>query len=126
MSKVIKEIIVVEGKNDTLKLKEFFDCDTIETHGLGLNTDTIEFIAKANAARGVILLCDPDNSGEKIRQKLNDAIPGLKNAFIMKEDARTAKKVGVEHASREILEEALGNLITYKEYKNGLTMADLY
>ncbi len=123
---MIKEIIVVEGKNDTLRLKEFFDCDTIETHGLGLSKDTIEFIRKANDARGIILLCDPDDPGEKIRRKLNDAIPGLKNAFIMKEDARTAKKVGVEHASKETLEEALGNLITYKEYENGLTMADLY
>ena len=123
---MIKEVIVVEGKNDTRRLQEFFDCETIETHGLGLSKETIAFIRKVNEARGVILLADPDSPGEKIRQKINEAVPGLKNAFIMKEDARTAKKVGVEHASKEVLEEALQNLITYKEYENGLTMADLY
>ena len=31
MKQHIKEIIVVEGKNDTNTLQSFFDCDTIET-----------------------------------------------------------------------------------------------
>ena len=103
---MIKEIIVVEGVNDTKRLRSFFDVETIETHGLGLNKDTIELIRKLNENRGVILLLDPDHPGEKIRNTLNEKIPGLKNAFVMKEDARTSKKVGVEHASKEILEEA--------------------
>ena len=30
--KKIKEVIVVEGKNDTNHLKEFFDVETIETN----------------------------------------------------------------------------------------------
>ena len=38
---MIKEVIVVEGANDTKRLKSFFDVETIETHGLGLNTETI-------------------------------------------------------------------------------------
>ena len=29
----MKEILVVEGKNDTNVLKSFLDCDTIETNG---------------------------------------------------------------------------------------------
>lgn len=33
MKQHIKEIIVVEGKNDTNTLQSFFDCDTIETGG---------------------------------------------------------------------------------------------
>ena len=35
--KKIKEIIVVEGKSDTALLKELFEVDTIETHGLALD-----------------------------------------------------------------------------------------
>ena len=123
---MIKEVIVVEGKNDSRRLQEFFDCETIETHGLGLDRDTIGFIRKVNDARGVILLLDPDSPGEKIRRRLNEEIPGLKNAFIMKDDARTSKKVGVEHASKEALEEALNNLLTYGAYEETLTMNDLY
>ena len=125
-SEAIKEVIVVEGKNDTRRLRDFFECETIETHGLGLDKETVEFIRKVNATRGIILLLDPDSPGEKIRKKLNEEIPGLKNAFILKEDARTARKVGVEHASKEVIEEALNNLVTYKGYEEGLTMVDLY
>ena len=113
--KTIKEVIVVEGKNDTNHLKDFFNVDTIETNGLGLNKETIELIKEINAKRGVILLLDPDTPGEKIRKRLNDIIPGLKNVFLLKEEARTKKKVGVEHASKETIEKSLENIITYKK-----------
>lgn len=123
---MIKEVIVVEGKNDTKRLKSFFECETIETNGLGLNKETIDYIKEINDKRGIILFLDPDTPGEKIRKRLNDEIPNLKNAFVLKEDARTLKKVGVEHASKEVLEEALNNLITYKDIEDSLTMNDLY
>lgn len=125
MLEKIKEVIVVEGKNDTKRLKSFFDVDTIETHGLGLNKQTIEFIKEINDKRGVILFLDPDSPGEKIRKRLNEEIPGLKNAFVFKERARTNKKVGVEHADKEVLLEALDNLCTYGQSKETITMSDL-
>ena len=123
---MIREFIVVEGKNDTKRLRSFFDVETIETNGMALNKETIAFIKEANEKRGVILFLDPDAPGEKIRKKLNDEIPGLKNAFVMKEDARTKKKVGIEHASKEILEEALNNLITYGDYKDTLSDEEFF
>lgn len=123
---MIKEVIVVEGKNDTRRLQEFFDVDTIETHGMGLSRETIEYIREVNEKRGVILFLDPDSPGEKIRNRLNSEISGLKNAFVMKEDARTKKKVGIEHASKEILEEALNNLISYKEIKESLSDEEFF
>ena len=123
---MIKELIVVEGKNDTKRLQSFFDVETIETHGLGLNRQTIELVKEANEKRGVILFLDPDTPGEKIRKKLNDEIPNLKNAFILKEDGRTSRKVGIEHASKEVLEEALNNLITYTDSKSSISMQEFY
>lgn len=36
----IKEIIVVEGKNDTNVLQSCIDCDTIETNGTHLSVET--------------------------------------------------------------------------------------
>lgn len=118
---MIKEVIVVEGSNDTKKLQSFFDVETIETHGLGIKKETIELIKKVNENRGVILLLDPDTPGEKIRTKINNEIPNLKNAFLLKENARTKKKVGVEHASKQIIEAALNNLVTYSDDKNSLS-----
>lgn len=120
----IEEVIVVEGKNDSLNLKRYFEVDTIETHGLGLNKETIEYIREINKTRGVIVFTDPDSAGENIRRKLNYEIQGLKNAFVLKEDARTRKKVGIEHASKEVIEEALNNLITFRESKETLSYSD--
>ncbi|MBQ6333462.1 MAG: ribonuclease M5 [Erysipelotrichaceae bacterium] len=123
---MIKEVIVVEGVNDTKRLQSFFAVDTIETHGLGLKKETIELIRRINEERGVILFLDPDTPGEKIRNRLNEEIKGLKNAFVMKEDARTRKKVGIEHADKEVLEEALKNLVTYGEVKETISHEEFY
>ena len=60
---MIRQIIVVEGKNDTKRLKSFFDVETIETHGMGLGKETIEVVRKANETRGVILFLHPDAPG---------------------------------------------------------------
>lgn len=115
--KTIKEVIVVEGKHDTAKLKQYFICDTLETSGNHLSSNLLKTISEINQTRGIILLLDPDHVGERLRHKINQAIPGLKNAFILKEYARTKKKVGIEHASYQDLENCLNNLVTYT-YQN--------
>ena len=70
------------------------------------------------------MFLDPDTPGEKIRNKLNNEIPNLKNAFVLKENARTKKKVGIEHADKETLQQALENLITYSNDKESLSQSD--
>ncbi len=111
----IQEVIVVEGKNDTAVLKNYFECDTIETHGTCLSEFTLRLIEQMQKKRGVIIFTDPDYPGEKIRTQINQKVKGCKNAFVPKEFAKTDKKVGVEHASKEILEDALKNCVTFEE-----------
>jgi len=121
----IKEIIVVEGKNDTKNLQRFFDCDTIETHGTCLSKWTLSYIKKAQKTRGVIIFTDPDAPGEKIRAQINEKINGCKNAFIPKNKAKTTKKVGIEHAKQADLEASLSHLMTFdKDYVSSLTYND--
>ena len=114
----IKEIIIVEGKNDTNTLQSYFECDTIETHGTHLSKRTLKMIEMANQKRGVIIFTDPDAPGEKIRSTINQCVKGCKNAFIDRKKAKTTKKVGVEHASKEDLYESLTHLMTYTEELN--------
>ena len=123
---MIREVIVVEGVNDTKRLQSFFEVDTIETHGLGLSRETIELVRQAKEKRGVILFLDPDTPGEKLRTRLNKEVPGCKNAFVFKEDARTRKKVGIEHADKKTLKEALANLITFSDKKETLSREEFY
>lgn len=105
----IKEIIVVEGKDDTTAIKRAVEADTIETNGSAINEETIEKIKLAHAARGVIVFTDPDFPGQKIRQTITAHVPECKHAFIPKEDAlhKYGKGVGVEHASPEVIRNAL-------------------
>lgn len=121
----IQEVIVVEGSNDTKKLQSFFDVETIETHGTHLNKTTLKLIEKVQKDRGIIIFTDPDAPGEKIRTMINQYVEGCKNAFVFKQDARTSKKVGIEHASKDILEQSLNHFITYQtEPKETLSLND--
>lgn len=105
----VKEIIVVEGKDDTTAIKRALDADTIETNGSAINQETIEQIKLAQKTRGVIVLTDPDFPGQKIRNTIKEQVPGCKHAFIEKADAthKLGKGVGVEHAHPEVIRLAL-------------------
>lgn len=105
----IKEIIVVEGKDDVSALRRAVDADIVITSGLGLTKEKIEEIRALSQRRGVIVFTDPDFPGGKIRHILKDAIPGLKHAYISKDDARCPKtgRLGVEYASPEAIIHAL-------------------
>lgn len=113
----IKEVIVVEGKNDANKIKSIVDCDVIETSGTHLSKQVMKTLKLMQEKRGIIVFSDPDYPGEYIRNKINAEIPGVKHAFIQKDKAKTSKKVGVEHASKEDILEALQHLLTYHEIK---------
>lgn len=118
----IKEIIVVEGKNDTAKIKQAVEADTIETNGSEISPETLKKIQTAQARRGVIVLTDPDFPGEKIREMIRANIQGVKHAFLEKEMAKAKGKkgIGIEHASVEAIRQALSAVrteqISDKEY----------
>ena len=90
----IKEIIVVEGKDDTTAVQQAVYADTIETNGSAINAEIIEKIRLAQETRGVIILTDPDYPGQKIRHTISEQVPGCKHAFIPKEKAITKERKG--------------------------------
>lgn len=110
----VQEIIVVEGKDDTARIKLAVEADTIETNGSALDEATIQRVMKAHETRGVIVLTDPDFPGGKIRDTLTQRIPTIKHAFVRKEDCQspTGGSLGVEHASPETIRQALENVQT--------------
>lgn len=110
----IQEIVVVEGKDDTRRLQEVLDVDTIETIGSAINEKILMQIERAQEARGVIIFTDPDFSGEKIRKTIMEVVPQAKHAFLPRKQAKPRKKrsLGVEHASDEAILEALKKVMT--------------
>lgn len=103
----IKEIIVVEGRDDTRAIKNAVDCQTIETHGFGISNETMSKIKKAYDSQGIIIFTDPDFAGNEIRKKLTKEFPDAKQAYISRNDAKKNTNIGVENASSDIIIDAL-------------------
>lgn len=113
--KKIKEVIVVEGRDDTKRIKQAVDCDTIETRGSAIDEETINLIKKLDKKRGVIVFTDPDFSGERIRKIITREVPDAKHAFVDRKKSVPTKSdgsLGVEQASVETIREALKNVYT--------------
>ncbi|PTI39851.1 ribonuclease M5 [Staphylococcus succinus] len=109
----INEFIVVEGRDDTERVKRAVECDTIETNGSAINKEILDVIAQAFETRGVIVFTDPDFPGDKIRNTIQKNIPGVKHAYIDKEKAKNKRgKIGVENAKLSDIKEALMNVST--------------
>lgn len=106
---MIKEMIVVEGKADTAAVQRAVEADTLETGGSAVDEEILERIRLAQQKRGVIVLTDPDYSGERIRRIIRQAVPGCKHAFIPRDSAIKNGKVGVEYASPETICTALAD-----------------
>lgn len=104
---MLKETIVVEGKNDAAAVRRAVEADVIITSGFGINKGILDRIRTAQEKCGVIVLTDPDFMGEKIRKIISDRIKGVRHAFIPREEARAEGDVGVENASPESILKAL-------------------
>ncbi|WP_010531227.1 ribonuclease M5 [Lentibacillus jeotgali] len=115
----IKEVIVVEGRDDTSKIHQSVEADTIETNGSAVNASVIKQIRHAQAKRGVIIFTDPDYPGNRIRHIVDQAVPGCKHAFLPRDDARARhshnKSLGIEHASAEAIKTALRSVYSISE-----------
>lgn len=112
----IKEVIVVEGKDDTKRIQLAVEADTIETNGSAIDKRTLEQIEHAQEVRGVIVFTDPDFPGEKIRKTISENVVGVKHAFLTVGEARPKYKgsLGIEHASVEDIRKALEGLYEEK------------
>src|SRR5699024_10504332 len=103
----IKEIIVVEGKNDTLKIKQAVQADTIESNGTAVSESTLVMIRHAQKKCVVIIFTDVYYPGERIRHITSASVAGCKHAFLPKKEAdygKSTNSIGGEHASVEAIQ----------------------
>ena len=135
---MIKEIIVVEGRDDVTAVKRALDAELITTGGFGFPKGVMERIKAAQKRRGVIIFTDPDFAGEKIRKKkqrdntvrirkkIAQEVPGCKHAFLPREEAKKDGDIGIENASPESIIKALNKVRTESsEKRNEFGQVDL-
>lgn len=123
---MLKEVIVVEGKQDIVAVKKALDADCIATHGFNLAPETLNLIDKAYKKRGIVILTDPDSAGERIRRFLTKRFPEAKHAYVPRAKATAHGDIGIEQASIEAITDALAKLqCSQMEVKVEFTLQDL-
>lgn len=113
--KKIKEVIVVEGKDDTKQIAKAVNADTFETNGSALSSSDLKQLAELQKTRGLIVFTDPDFNGERLRKMISRAIPGVKHAFIRRDQGvpdEAHGSLGVEHANPAVIKAALEHVYT--------------
>ena len=92
--------------------------DTYETNGSALSATDLERLKKLQKTRGLIVFTDPDFNGERLRKMISAAVPGVKHAFIRRDQGVpdvAHGSLGVEHAAPEVIKAALAHLYTQEE-----------
>lgn len=120
---MIKEVIIVEGKDDVAAVKKAVDAEIIITGGLGFGDELIEKIKVVAKKRGVIIFTDPDFAGEKIRKMISNKVENCKHAFLSKDKATKDGNIGIENAKPHDIIDALNSARTEsverrKEFSN--------
>lgn len=140
----LKETVVVEGKYDLMRLREFIASPIITTEGFRIFADKEkQFLIREIAAKnGIILMTDPDKAGQVIRSFLNGVadksrirhcyVPLVKGVEKRKVAPSKDGLLGVEGLSAEVLADALrrcgAEIIgeERKEQKEEITKLDLF
>lgn len=104
---MIKEVIVVEGKDDVSAVKAAVDAEVITTNGFGYGKELIDLLKKLAKRRGLIIFTDPDFVGDRIRKDISGQIKGCKHAFLTQSKAARDIDIGIENAKPEDIKEAI-------------------
>ena len=111
----LSQALVVEGRDDVAAVSEACEALIIPTHGFGITSETWSLIEKAYKEKGLIILTDPDFSGEEIRRKLTARFPEAIQAYVAKCDALSGADIGIENASPEVIKAALSQALELSE-----------
>ncbi|WDM02914.1 DUF4093 domain-containing protein [Alicyclobacillus cycloheptanicus] len=104
---VVPEIVVVEGLHDRQAVERAVTADVWVLGGDRIARKTLSELRRAAHRRGVIVFTDPDGAGERIRRRVDEAVPGCRHAFLPRSAAVSARGIGVEHAAPEDIARAL-------------------
>lgn len=138
----LKEVVIVEGKYDKIKLSQILDALIIDVGGFNIfkNKEKVQMIKKLADKNGVLILTDSDHAGFMIRNYLNGIIPQdkIKNAYIpdiigkekRKKTYSKERKLGVEGVDDKIILDAINKVSLKKEEKTNnikeVTKMDFY
>ena len=119
-------ILVVEGKEDKALLANFVKSPIVTINGLDYDFPMIEVLKKCCNYQRIIVLTDPDDAGEKIRQNLINRGLKIENAFILNNISVRGKKHGVAECDLNEITKALHPYICSSKEKVTIESKFLY
>ena len=134
----IREVLVVEGKHDAIRLKPLTDAVIFATDGFRIFRDPerLALLRQMAEKQGVILLTDSDGAGFVIRNYLIGALPGIaiRHAYIPEIPGKEKRKrapgkeglLGVEGMDADTLRRVLADAAVAEPPETWLTRARLY
>lgn len=124
---MIREVIIVEGKDDITAVKHAVDAEVVATGGTHFGAKKIKEITALAKRSGIIVLTDPDHAGETIRSRISRAVPAAKHAFLPRGEAMKDDDIGVENATPESIRRALAKTRPMEAQESGIfTTVRLY
>ncbi|MFA6377430.1 MAG: ribonuclease M5 [Acholeplasmataceae bacterium] len=124
------QVIVVEGLHDLNRIRSLYpDVLVMTTNGSAIEENILKQLKELSKTHEIILLLDPDHAGERIRRIISKYIGNVKHAFLTPEESmsKNEKKVGIEHASKTSIQQALSTLsIESSNVKSDVDFAFLY
>lgn len=92
----VRQVIVVEGKYDVIRVRSAVEAMVVETKGFGIFRDArrLELLRRLARERGLIILTDSDSAGGMIRNHLIGAIPAeqLRQAYVPPRPGKEKRK----------------------------------
>lgn len=125
----MKQIFVVEGKNDVSRLKQVFpNINVVSVGGSSINEDVVIYLKSLEKTHEIILCLDPDYPGLRIRSELEQKFNKVSHIFLerSKSFSKNRKKIGLEHLSNEEIINVFNNIYRVKETTGSLVLADMY
>ena len=123
MKVCLNRTLVVEGKEDASYLSNYISSEIVVVNGFELSQDTISYLKN----KQIILLLDPDDSGKRIREKLNKEIKDAVNIEIdISKCNRGVKKGVAECQIDEVLDKLHKYVIEEPNKETDINMSDLY
>lgn len=117
--KTLKEVLIVEGHYDQIKLQSLIHATVIPTNGFRIFSDPEKkaMLRRLAAERGLVILTDSDRGGFRIRGYLKGIIPQeqVKHAYIPELKGKEKRKdkpgkeglLGVEGVPAQVILDAL-------------------
>ena len=116
-------ILVVEGKEDASYLSNYIASEIVVTNGFDIPNSLIDYLK----GKRVIVMTDPDESGKKIRNKLNSTLSNVINVEVDINKCNRNVKNGVAECE---IDEILTKLKPYETHnkttESDIRISDLY